>query len=518
MLLIMHTNWKLLRNSLAERVAFALCILFMGSGTVILSSYNQHSKRFSEKKDYLYYVQYFANTLIKKGQDTYGPTHTPMWCAVIDTRDFSVPRSGVPTVEGIRPGDRAVGGSNLYHDVKTMKVFRMLSSITKNSQYEKAANDYTAYFLKHTQNSNTGLLGWGEHLYYDLFTDSVTVAENYKVAAYGGYWHELLGYSPPWESFWEIDSGRTTNAIAGIRYHFFEPDSKTYLFNRHATWDKASYQSIATAQPWIKHSGLYAHAFMFLYNKTGKKEWLEWSKGIGSLYWNHRNPATNLTMGCIGDPRPTSKHSVISGTALLSYFLLKAYEQYPQQTEFLDHASTLLKSADRYSWNPQSGQYYAALHLDGTPVQDEKTKQPQLLRAWVSGYGISSVLEYGRIAAYFAYKQKDKDFEKIARRCLRIARSEPLPKHFVAENMADAIHASLDLYDLTKEKMYLEDAKKYANLGIEKLWKNGLFVRQPNDFYYESKLGIGSFTEGLLRLHLLLTPKLKYPGMSAWSI
>jgi len=143
-----------------------------------------------------------------------------------------VPREGVPTVEGIRPGDRAVGGSNLYHDVKTLNVFRMLTTITKNPTYEKAVNDYTAYFLKNTQNSNTGLLGWREHLYYDLFTDSVNIEEKYKVAEYGGYWHELLGYAPPWESFWKIDSGRTSGAIAGIRYHFFEPDSKTYLFNR----------------------------------------------------------------------------------------------------------------------------------------------------------------------------------------------------------------------------------------------------------------------------------------------
>ncbi len=130
----------------------------------------------------------------------------------------------------------------------------------------------------------------------------------------------------------------------------------------------------------------------------------------------------------------------------------------------------------------------------------------------------SSILEYGRIAAYFAHTQKDKDFEKIARRCLQIARNEPPPSHFVAENMADAIHLSLDLYDLTKEKSYLEDAKKYADLGIEKLWKNGLFVRQTGDFYYESKLGIGSLAEGLLRLHLLLTPQMQYPGMATWRI
>lgn len=514
----MHTYRKSGRPSLTKRLFIASFILFMGSGTIILSSYIQKPERFAEEKDYLHYVQTLANTLIEKGQDKYGPKHTPMWCAVMDSRDFSVPRDGVPTVEGIRPGDRAVGGSNLYHDVKTLNGFKMLSRITKNPLYEKAADSYTAYFLKYTQNSITGLLGWGEHLYYDLFTDSVTIAERYKAADYGGYYHELLHYTPPWENMWQIDSGRTSKAIAGIRYHFFEPDTKTYLFNRHATWDKASYQSKTTAQPWIKHSGLYAHAFMFLYNKTGKKEWLEWSRGIGSLYWNHRNPATNLTMGCIGDPRPTSKHSVISGTALLCYFLLRAYEQNPTEKDFLVRATNLLKSADRYSLDPQSGQYYSSLHLDGTPVRDEKTGKPALLRAWVSGYGISSILEYGRIAAYFALTQKDKDYERIARRCLQIARSEPSPKHFVAENMADAVHLSLDLYDLTKEKIYLEDAKKYADLGIEKLWKNGVFVRQTDDFYYESKLGIGSFAEGLLRLHVLLTPQMQYPGMAAWKI
>jgi hypothetical protein len=460
--------------------------------------------------NYLSYVEKFADTLLSKGLDNYGPKKTPMWAAVIDTQTLTVPEKDVPTPPGVRPGDRAVGGSNLYHDVVTLQTFRVLSAVTGNPRYENAARDYLKAYLENAQSPQTGLLAWGEHTYYDLFTDKGTVAPEYQNKSYGDRWHELIAWTAPWEQLWAIDPEWTKRAIAGIRYHFHSPDTTTFLFNRHAYWDQARYQKPEGSQPWIKHTGLYTHAFLFLYARTKDPEWLRWARGTGSLYWDHRNPKTDLTLGCIGDPRPSTQDASLGGTASLSYWLLKAYQAYPQEKALRDRALTLIKAYDRHGYDKKRDGYYASLRLDGTPAGD-------LTPTWASGYGEGSLTKFGRMAAYIARVEKDADCLLMARRVARCARRDPLPPNYVVESIAYALGLSLDLYDLTGEKAYLTDAKRYADLAVDKFWSNGLFTRQTGDRYYEAKLGTGDLVAGLLRLHLRLHPEIKDPGVYDWS-
>ena len=264
--------------------------------------------------DYLAPVRQFADTLLAKGLDVYGPKKTPLWAGVIDAKTLTVPETGVPAPRGVRESDRAVGGSNLYHDVVTLRVFRALSAATGDPRYDQAGRDYVRYFLQNTQHPKTGFLGWGEHLYYHLFRDEVA-AERKS--------HELLEWTPPWDLVWEADAAATRKEIAAIRYHFYA-DDPAQLFNRHAWWDRPEHQK-PRGQPWIKHSGLYAQAFMFLYTKTGDPLWLNWSRGPGALYWNHRHRTTNLTLGCIGDPRPSTQDAS-SQMPELAYWLHKAWQ------------------------------------------------------------------------------------------------------------------------------------------------------------------------------------------------
>ena len=195
-----------------------------------------------------------------------------------------------------RAQDRALGGSNLYHDAVTLQVFHVLTEVTGNPRYRNAAREYQSAFRDLAQSKETGLLAWGEHLYYDFFRDEVAAERRH---------HELLEWTPPWPLLWEVNPGAVERAIAGIRYHYFADDPAA-LYNRHADWARAGHQKPG-GQPWIKHSGLYAYSFLFLHSKTKQRRWLDWALGAGDLYWRHRNPETGLTLSCIGDPRPGSR-------------------------------------------------------------------------------------------------------------------------------------------------------------------------------------------------------------------
>lgn len=457
----------------------------------------------SSTRDYSWYVRKFADTLLEKGLDVYGPQKTPLWAGVIDSRDFSVPREGVPATPGVRESDRAVGGCNLYHDAVTLRVFRVLSALSGEPKYASAARDYMDHYLEHVRSEKTGFLAWGEHLYYDFFRDQVATERK---------WHELLEWTPPWRDLWEVNPQAVTAAIEALRYHYYDDDPAA-LFNRHAFFDIAEHQKPG-GQPWIKHSGLYAYSFMFLHRRTGDRKWLAWARGAAELYWQRRNPETNLTLSCIDDPREGSKRAS-SGQALLAYWLLKAYQLNPRETQIWRRAVALLEAFDKYAYDAERKAYRASLDLDGTPGGDG------LIEPWNFAYGAPSILPVGRIAAYFARTEKSPVFVEIARRIADMAKAQPPPDDVSVEGLGFALNLNLDLYELTDEQTYLTEAKSYADTTVEKFWAansdGGLFVRRAGDPYYEAKAGVGEVLAGLLRLHIDTSQYAHDPKLYDWS-
>jgi hypothetical protein len=460
---------------------------------------------------YLQIVRRFADTLLEKGRDRYGPKNTAMWLSVISVEDFSVPRlaSEVPATPGVRDSDRAVGGSNLYLDRSTLYTLRVLSQVTGDDRYTRAVDAYVRDYLANCQSAETGLLAWGEHLYYDVFLDRV-VSERSS--------HELLEWTPPWDLLWEVDPAAATRAMAGLRYHFRAEDPATqgWLFNRHAAWARPAYTN-AGGQPWIKHSGLFAHAFGILAGKTNDAQWRRWATGVGNLYWGIRHPQTGLTESCIGDQREMSRCTYLGGMSLLSYFLLKGYHADPEQRDARDHALVMLRALDRYAWDSAARRYREWLTTDGAPPKgmsaNDITPNPWVF-AYCSG---SSLLRFGRVAAFVARTEKDGECLAMARRAAAVMQVYPVPDKFTPEEAGFAIHLPLDLYDLTGEPAYLEDARKLARTAVGRLWAEGLFRRLPGDPFYENKLGPGELASALLRLALRTEAGRKDPAVWDWS-
>lgn len=486
--------------------------------------------------NYLYYVRKFADTLLLHSTDKYGIKQLPMWAGLIDTHDYSIPTGTLENAERTKGGDgymdvfdrRAIGGANIYHDFETLHTFKILSAITGDLKYAKAADDYISAFLFNTQNAHTGLLGWGEHMYYDFYKDEVTV---------GGmdperpdFTHELLPKKPIWEKLWKISPERTARAIEGLKYHFDGPNTQTFIFNRHASWQKINKKILGAEgleqyqydwkASFIAHAGLFTYSFMFLYAKTKDPQWLKWSRGVGNLHWTYRNKATNLTswnLTSLGLPE-----AQFGQTTHFAYRLYQAYELNPTEKEMRTNALILFKAAEKYAWQAKEKFYVNELNMDGSLVKadDPRFNKPILFRGdQPKTLPVKPVFRahIGRVAAYFYNREKDPHFLLIAKRMIDIMGRDTLKTNFQAREVGDRIHLLLDVYELTKEKRLLKLADNYAKLGISGLWRDGLFARRAGDVYYESLGGVGNFMAGLLRLHLAENGTPPGPGTIDWS-
>jgi len=477
-------------------------ITSIGIGMLFLSA--GHPEKPKPNK-YLQTVETFADRLLEVATDKYGSRNTAMWASVIDLEDVSVPPRNVPATKGVRASDRAIGGSNYYHDVMTMKVLEALSEVKGNTKYADAVKAYSNDFLTRTQNPETGLLGWGEHLYYDFYRDTVAISESriFDPGRYVEIPHELIAWTPPWKRLWNTDADRTAKAIEGILWHFNGPDTKTYLFNRHASWNKAERQ--VDIMPWIKHTVLFAYSFAFLHEKTGDEIWKKQAKDIAYLYWRNRDYDTNLVFNCFYHHNIVvhAKLPGIGPTGNYAYWMYKTAETLGDE-EMKGVAKKLLLAYDKYGWNAEDGFFYNSLNLDGTPLPETEKAL-----VWKSEYGTSSIFSYGRAVTLVAKNNKDKQLMDLAIKCEKQVRGNQLPEQYSAENIGEAINFYVDLYELTNKDYYLEEAKKYADKGIANLVKNGLLTRQTDDRYYEAKIGIGDLLTGFFRVGMIEDGKQK---------
>ena len=470
---------------------------------VFTASLQTETVQAQKQNKYLDLVRTFADTLLSAGLDQYGTRSTAMWASVIDVKDLSVPQRGVKPTEGVRPHDRAVGGSNYYHDVMTMKVFEALSEISGDEKYRQSVEDYSHDFLLNCQNPKTGLLGWGEHLFYDFYRDTVSISESklFGQSYYFGYPHEFLGWTPPWERLWTLDAAKTQKAIEGIMWHFQGSDPKTSLFNRHADWNAAKHPT--TIMPWIKHSVLFAYSFAFHFVQTGDELWKKRARDIALLYWNNRDYSSDLIFGCLyhaGNP-DAGKLPSIGATGSFAYWLYKTGELLEDEN-LLGIAKKSMLAYRKHAWSEKDSYYVQSVQLDGQPLAE-----PQKATAWKIGYGSSSLFKFARTATYIAGKENSENFLKIAIECEKQIPDSPLPEQYTALNLGEAINFYVDLYELTGKKYYLSEADRYAEMGISRFSRNGLLRRQTNDHYYEAKLGIGDLLAGFFRLGMIVSNK-----------
>ena len=479
---------------------------------------------------YRYYVTRCVDTLLKHGRDHYGPEHSPLMMAVLDTTTLRSPEEpekldALVRLEG-RLHRRGERGSNLWYDQSLIKAMRQLSEIKNDPRYAIAAKEYTEYFLakcrKRKDNSHhyhTGLPAWGSHIYWNCF------AEKPGGDLDGSGPHEILVFIPDWQFMYSVSPGEV-QAIADAVWEHHIVDKETGRHNRHDDGNPGCDFAFSGSS--------FVQLFASLYKLTGKQRYLDQAKTVAGWHWNNRNKSTNLVADCPGlSSRYDGQHCFTTVAGPHALALLEA-SRISGDDYFKNAAIGYIKAFDEYGWDENEQSYFAMLKLDGKPVGGQ-----------AKGEGYDAYAPYGHVnvwrTTFFSYEftlaaaqaaitayelsgnnesSRDPELLAIAKRWATAIENEmpaktgrrwkaeleqdmPMAKKTggaYAEDYGRAILFFNQLHRATNDPHYNTVARKLADDAIKKLFHNGLFKGHPAKPYYETTNGVGILLWALLQL------------------
>jgi hypothetical protein len=467
----------------------------------------------ANNKPYLSAAQQFLDTLIDKGVDRYGKKPSPVFCLSLDPETHAPPKPPAKIdwnyARSFEFLYRDFGyywkshlhGSGLIYDQGTIRALYALSAAVGKAKYAKAADAYLNFFLENMVSQQTGMFGWGEHIFYNVFLDyligggfTVRGSRNFLFA------HELERWTTIYDVMWEKSPEKTQAEIEAI-YEYKIIDYETFTNNRHS--DYFSGRRTGDVLTFVKHSGLFAHAFAFLYSKTKEPKYLQWAQTMADLFWKNRSPQTNLVRSALErkeDPPAPGE------MALASLFLLRAYQWHPDPV-FAERALAYVKAYNQHFRTDEPGKFRESVDGEG---KDLKPGQPaeyweapiRQAKAAVLAYSLTKDSTALQLAdTVMAHLTPDMSFKTIIIRSLI---SDEV------EARSCALSTGIDLYEVTGEAKYLDKAKALADDAIARFFYRGLFVSHMQLYpegdksvrtrVYDARSGAGWLALNLIRL------------------
>jgi hypothetical protein len=123
----------------------------------------------------------YADTMIERGRDTYGPMKTGLFLSALDRSTLAPLTNRPPAPHGIRESDRVgskdgpLVGANVHHDQNLLRLLYTLSELSGKPKYRDAADAELRWYLSDAPSTNTYLRPWGERGFWDTLKDEPVI-------------------------------------------------------------------------------------------------------------------------------------------------------------------------------------------------------------------------------------------------------------------------------------------------------------------------------------------------------
>lgn len=436
----------------------------------------------------------YADTLLERDRDTYGPQKTGLFLSALDRATLApmTNRSVAPT--GIREGDRVgakaqpLVGANPHHDENLLRLLYTLSELSGNRKYRDAADAELSWFLTNALSPATHLLPWGEHLSWDCQKDEPLAAHGTVEGT-----HEFFRPWMLWDRCFDLVPVASRQFALGLWEHQIF-DHQTGAFNRHAGF---SQHAATDGMDFPRHAGFYIRTWAVAYARTQDRVFLQAIDVLLRRYEQKRHPRTGLIESYSGQTNawPASSLSLAIDCDGAAHLVpdplrsrLRAFAQ--REDEVFDALPHDLTNGNGFAVTLDKAT--GALIGELTPVWDARYggyTTAQVGMMCVSRYDNTGRIGYRKLvlAAADAYRRSMPD-----------EKADLWPV-----TLGHAISLQVAAWRHTAQRAYLERARELGTWAVARFWEDRPLPKASlNTQHYESITGADTLALALVELHL----------------
>jgi hypothetical protein len=410
------------------------------------------------KSPYLPIIYRYADTMLERGRDSYGPQKTGLFLSALD-RATLAPLTNRPVAPlGVRPEDRVgrkdgpLVGANLQHDENLLRLLYTLSELSAKPKYRDAADAGLKWFLEKARSPDADLLPWGEHLSWDVMKDEPVGPEGAP---------EFFRPWMPWDRCFELASEASKRFTLGLWKH------------RSANGGLDS----------PRHAGFHLRTWAVAYARTKDEEFLKAVEFLLQRLEQQRDAQTAVTVSLAIDCDGAAYHVPEPLAARLRAFAGREDEGFCALAHDVKKAGGFLTSARKAAG--QSGEQRTSLWK----ASSGNTTTAQLGMLCVSRYDNTGKIGYRGLllAAADAYLNS----------------TPPEGEDLWAGTFGHVISLEIAAWRHTANPRYLERARTLADLAVEKFWGTNALPRASfKTEHYETITGADTLALALVELHL----------------
>ena len=414
---------------------------------------------------YLDVVRRYADTMIERGRDTYGPQKTGLLLSALDRMTLAPLTVRPAPPGGIRRGDRpgqpwsAMTGANPHLDENLRRVLYTLSQITGDSQYAKVADEELSWFFRNTLSPKTDLLPWGEHLSWDCIADKPISGGEESM-------HEFARPWVLWDRCYELAPEQSKRFALGLWNHQIA-NQKTGGFDRHAPYFE---HGPVDGKDFPRHAGFYILTWGHAYKHTKDETFLKAIEALVARFERKRVQKDGTMVGTIGPLDCETAAGMVPDPLAAR---LRAFAEKEDELILPD-------------------------------LQKQKGPGPPL---WQNGYSASTQASTAMFCLARFEQVGKKDYRDVI---IAIAEQyiDSRPEEDVDAwpmSFGHAISTQCAAYRFTQNAKYLNQAQRLADLAIKLYWQDNPLPRASlKTGHYETITGADSLALSLLELHAIL--------------
>lgn len=449
---------------------------------------------------YLKYLYAYADAMLAHGRDIYGPQKSGLFLSALDRETLAPLTTRPAPPAGIRRDDRtglpweALIGANPQRDENFLRLLYRLSLMSQKREYQNAADAELKWFLENTQSKQTGLLPWGEHMSWNVMTDT-PIHDTHEFARPWLLWDRCFDLAP-----------EASKRFALALWQHQIGDQKTGAFDRHADYAK---HGAGTGRDYPRHAGFYIRTWADAYARTRDPVFLTAIETVLGRQEKKRHPETGLIPDRGNEPiaAPLSTLSMAidcDGSAekvppelgkRLRDFAAREDQVFCALPHNLQQTRGFVETADRARGTASAPSSTLLLYGPGgahTPM-------------WEGMYGAYTTAS----AAMMCVSRYENGGGPAYRNLIMQAADlymTSIPQEDVdvwPMTLGHVISLELAAWRITADPKYLFKAQEFGNMAIERYWENKPLPRASlKTGHYETITGCDSLAIALFDLHL----------------